>query len=151
MWLSTDRARFACDPVISAVAAPDEGATAGEELGACADAPVMRNADVSTAVIVFMRLFLRDSGWCGIDALGSPDTSLAAATEQETDEQPNRRRNAYCAPWPFAHMALGNLGRITGSSGDRSRHLFGECPCRGDAGIKVGFGTGQIVTGQRSA
>jgi hypothetical protein len=49
---------LASDFVIAAVEAPEEGALAGDELGDCAYAPLMRNADVSAATIVFIRFFL---------------------------------------------------------------------------------------------
>jgi len=81
--------------------------------------------------------------------VGNP--SLPAATKQEADEQSDSRGDTYCLPRLFAHIAVSKLGRITDAIGDRSRHLFDECPCRRDAGMNVRFGTGQIVAGQRGA
>src|SRR5579864_7364420 len=110
MWLSTDTARFACELFISAVAAPGEGAMAGEELGGCADAPVMRNADVSAAVIVFMRLFLRDDGWCGTGAsvagqLHWPRRPSRKPTSSPTAAVMPIARQGRSRTWPSATLA----------------------------------------------
>ena len=73
--------------------------------------------------------------------------SLPTSAKQDADEQSDSRRDTYCLPRPFARIAVSNLDCIAGSIGDRARHFFNKCPCRGDAGRKVGLGTGQIVTG----
>jgi hypothetical protein len=49
---------LAPDFAIAAVEASEEDALPGGELGICAYAPLMRNADVSAATIVFIRFFL---------------------------------------------------------------------------------------------
>jgi hypothetical protein len=49
---------LAPDFAVAAVEAPEAGALPGGELGDCAYAPLMRNANVSAATIVFIRFFL---------------------------------------------------------------------------------------------